>query len=415
MKDYEKKLQDDLDSKIKKDESIYGLEKALIPVLVRMRERGLLIDQKRLDKEMGDLETEFDKLSTELCEEVGYDFRVNSGKDLALVWETLQLPAPGLTTAKGAVSYAEPSLKYIKDNPFVEKLIVARHIKAVISAHKDIERNRIDNELHSEFLPLGKDGGSRIYTTKPSVNQTPKELRRAIVPRPGFKFWYLDWSGAEIYHLAKRADQLDLVEIYESGGDLHRYISAKILGLIPEEITPEQREISKIVTFSIVYGSEGDAAARATMVERDEAVGWVQSFYIAFPQIKEFMDFQVLLAREEGCAYTWLGRKRKLWKIRHHSSSVQREGERQAMNTPIQNGVADLLKWAMIRIDKNLPELELVFVVFDSFLIEVPIELEMEDYVDRLKEVSHFKHKGEEQVFNFEIKEGYSWGDLMDA
>lgn len=413
MGSYRDSLNKDLNIKIKPGSALYNMEKSLIDVLVVMHDRGLKVDEDRLKKELSLLSEELIYVSNELYTEAGEEFGISSRKDIPRIFKKLQIPDPPIKTKKGAISYSAESLVYIKEYKFVRNLMKARHLQSVIGASEDIYRNIKSGHVYPEFLPIGKDNTSRIYTTKPSVNQTPREIRKAIIPESGYKFWLLDWSGAEIYYLAKLAGQEDLTIAYESGIDIHRFVASRILGINFKDLSDELREVSKVITFSVVYGSEGDAAARAMKVTREQGVEWVQLFLKEFPKIKIYMDFLVEEARRTGCAITWLGRVRHLTKIRSNDLRVVREGERQAINTPIQSGVADLLKWGMIRIFNKHPDLKLSFVVFDSFLLQVPVSYEIEVLQSRLEQLFKFKKDNLVISFNFKLKEGYSWGDMM--
>lgn len=391
-------------------ERVYTLECGLIPVLVGMRVRGLRVDKERLKIEQESLRRKLEVEKRWLFEEVGEGFKLGTRK-LAPYFEKLGIPLPTLRTAKGGqVSFSAEALNQLPEFEFITRLIEARHLEDVISSEKDLFDNIDGDRLRPEFRPLNYSGSARIYTTRPSVNSLPEELRRSIVPSSGCKFWDIDWIGAELIYLAHQASEEELIEYYEQGGDIHKLVASKLLGVEVDDITEEQREISKIVSFSIVFGSEGHAASRAAKVSITEAREWVAKFYETFPKIKNFMDVAVRVAEKTGRCKTWLGRTRVLYKIWSKDSQEVEEGKRQAQNTPVQNGVADLQKWAMVRITKSLPEAKLVFTVFDSFLLEVGEELKIEDFQERLEEIFTFTHKGKTVKFRFKIKECSSWG-----
>lgn len=397
-------------------EKVYRLELELIPVLAQMRVWGIKIDSERLNRELVILEIKSAGLKTELFDQAGGEFRIGARADVKrILFEQMKL-TPTLRTDKGDISVSAEALSLMPDNKFVSLLLEARHCASVLSSRKDLEDNIKDGFIRPEFRPLNWSGSSRIYSTRPSANQLPRELRRAAVPRKGYKFMYVDWSGAELMYLAYQAEQKDLIECYESGGDAHRFSFSKITGKPIDQITDEEREINKVVIFSVVYGSEGHAASRALGISIQEAREWVQKFFTAFPRIKFFLDAQVEGCKKSGSVQTWLGRRRVIRKIFASQDQVVEEGKRQAMNTPIQNGVADLLKWAMVRIYKlHRNVLQMAFVVFDSFLFEVEEEVKIEDIRGILEPLFSFS-KGEKRVkFNFKIKEGRSWGDLMDG
>ena len=392
---------------------IYKMEIALLPFLVQSRRVGLRVDLDRLRKSMDNLQDKFQQTMQELWEEVGFEFDINTRR-VAPILEAAKVEAPVVYTKTGSRSYSAEVLNQITDSPFITKFLEARHLSSVLSSQKDIYEN-IDSAgvLHPEFRPINYSGSARIYSTRPSANQMPVEIRQAVIPREGKKFWYLDWSAAEIMYLAYMAGEKELVEYYEKGGDIHKYIYSRMVGITPEEVTDEDRKISKVVTFSIIYGSGGHAASRVAGVSIGRAMEWVQIFFDSFPKINNYMKGVVEKAEKVGVVYTWMGRRRVLRNLFSLDKQVKEEGKRQAANTPIQNGVADLLKWSMIRIGKRLPSLQILFVVFDSFLIEVDEAIKVEDYQKQLEEIFTFEKDGQKVKFRFDIKEGASWGDLQ--
>lgn len=395
-------------------EKIYKLELSVLPVLVNMRFRGLRVDMPALGKGMEKLEESFNNKMKSLWDQAGFEFDVNTRK-MAPVMEAVGVEVPVVLTEKGKQSYAMPVLEQVTDSEFVSTLIEARHISSVISSKSDVYDNIDKNGvLHPEFRQINYSGSARIYTSKPSANQMPAEIRCAVVPKEGKKFWYIDWKGAEIIYLAYLSNEMELIKWYEAGGDIHRFVIGKMLKKDPLEVTDEERKISKVVTFSIIFGSAGHAASRAAKVSVSQAMEWVSLFYNSFPRIDSYMRQLVISAEKKGAVYTWLGRKRVLYKLFSKDESIKNEGRRQAKNTPVQNGVADLQKWALIRIAKSLPKLDLVFTVFDSFLLEVEESLNKEDYIEDFKRIFTFVKEGKIVKFDFEIKEGYNWGSFME-
>ncbi len=189
--------------------------------------------------------------------------------------------------------------------------------------------------------------GILVHNTKdPSVNQWPWEVRSSIIPVEGKKFVFFDWSGAELYLAAKWAKCEPLTSRYEAGEDLHRFIASKILGR--EITTNEEREISKVVSFATIYGSEGDSVARALRIDRGKGVFYVQKFLAEFPEIATLRAKIIAYAKKTGYTKTRLGRYRKLPGIHSSNNREVDKAARQSFNTAIQGGVADFMKLGVI-------------------------------------------------------------------
>lgn len=397
----------------------YAVELAVIPVLIKMRVKGLRIDPGLFGLKMTELKQKAGSLHRAMAKEVNSDFRPNSRADLIPLMfgsnSPLNLPMPPDRTSKGEPALNKDNLKWLVDHSsWASQLIELKHLYSVLSSGEKYTDLVECGYLHPEFRPLNWSGSARIYTTKPAVNQFPRELREAIIPDEGKKFAYLDWAAAELILLAYEAGQQDLLDIYNTGGDVHSYVTAEILDMVIEDVTEDLREISKIVTFSIVYGSMGGAASRALKVSFEEGKAYREKFLLRFKKIAIHIRNMISRAHRTCSVRTFLGRRRILHKIKSRNKAVVEEGERQAINTPIQNGVADLQKIALKRFHQILPEgYRVVFSVFDSFLIEFPDEDDPRQLEQMAKRVFHFKSGDFDLTMKFKMKVGYSFGKLQ--
>jgi DNA polymerase-1 len=251
---------------------------------------------------------------------------------------------------------------------------------------------------------IGFDGTARVYTSNPSVNQWPWEVRSAVVPHPGHKFVFFDWSAAELVLAAYWAKCSDLIERYERGEDLHRYISSCVLG--KDDITDEEREVSKIVVFATIFGSEGDAPARALNISREEGEALVQRFLRIFPEIADLRDSVVGGCKETGYTMNYFGRIRQLPGILSDIPEEHEKARRQAFNTAIQGGTADCAKRAVIKLKKYAEEgVHYILSVFDSFLLEVPEDMpeyRIVDIVSDMCQMDDFRFRAKYGV-------GHTW------
>lgn len=394
----------------------YRVELNLVPVLAEMTVEGIPFNSERFIEVGKEISDRLEKLYAKMVKMCGREFTTSSKDIKPILFDVFKLEEPPIRTKGGALSLSKEALSFLDHHEWVRDLMELKHLSSVLSSGRNADYNPvlIEGLAHPEFRPLNVSGSARIYTSDPAVNQLPTEFRDAIQPQEGYKFLYVDWSGAELILLAYLANEKSILNVYKQGGDVHRYVTGKILGIPTADVNPEQREISKIVTFSIVYGSTGGAASRAMQISYEEAAKFVDKFLDQFPAIKKYRAKLVSDSRKSGTAKTFLGRTRKIPQILSHIGKVRAAGERQAMNTPIQNGVADLQKIALRRLWRYLPEnCRTVFTVFDSFLIQVPISTTIDEMMPILKRVFRFLTKDFDLTFNFEVKEGYSFGRLQ--
>lgn len=397
---------------VEKQYPVYKIELKIIPVLIKMRLSGLIRDPEIFDEKVKMYRSKRSDIYEQmvvLCEQ---EFNVKNADLDHILHTVFKLSVSPIKTGKGAMSFSQESLAYYK-HEWVDLLL---KLKAYDSILRMVPTYSKHDVYHMNFKPLNESGSARIYTENPSINQIPKALASSIVPAKGKKFVYCDWSGAELILLSYSAGQNDIILVYESGGDIHRFVASKVLGIPQSDISDEQKEISKIITFSIVYGSKGGAASRALQIDYDQGEKLVATFMAIFTKIKSFQDSQVHKADRTGLAITMIGRRRSIDKIKSHIPKVRAQGERQALNTPIQNGLADFQKLALIRLDRSLPSnCRIVFTWFDSFLFEIPQDMDSELLRDKVLTASTFKNVLPDDrllIFNFSFKEGYDAGSI---
>lgn len=389
----------------------YMIDIRALPAYCEASYRGLLVDQSKYKGLLETTTEEIDRLDAEFQSTLPRPAKAGSAKDLQrLLFLDLGLPETPVRTATGAPSVNAEALNYlVGTHPCIKPLMDLKHMQAVFSGSKKLpEFLTADGKVHPEFRQIGEDGTSRVYTTKPSANQYPRELRECIIPEPGKKFLYFDWSAAELILAAYWAGCTDLLEAYQTE-DLHRYVASRVLR--KTDISKEERDKVKVVVFSTLFGSEGDAAARSLMIPLAEAQGYVQEFFRQFPEIAALKE--KIEARCEKTTYTQTiyGRPRKLPKIRSYDPKVQAHALRQAFNTAIQGSVADLLKVATAKTrlyaDRGI---EFSIGVFDSLLMQVPESMTEEEYLPIIEKLSTFG----DLKLKFKYAEGMNWKSVQD-
>lgn len=394
---------------LKKLKKAYHIDLRALPVYVKSRVNGMYVDMDKYEVLMDTVSREVETLTEQFQKEAGHPTKPGSPKALQeLLFNTLGLPETPVRTPKGAPSTNAQALEYLRgQHPCVETLIECKHKIAVHSGSKKLpEFLQEDGRLHPEFRQIGIDGTSRVYTSKPSVNQYPLELRESIIAPPGRKFVFFDWSAAELILAAYWSKCTELLEQYEEG-DLHSYVASKVLGR--DNITKEEREKIKVTVFSSLFGSEGAASARTLMIPLSEAQGYVQEFFTQFAPIAKLKESIEARCARTGYTYTIYGRPRQLKKVFSNRSQEKAQALRQSFNTAIQGSVADLLKVATARTAKY-PQVDFVIGVFDSMLLSVPEDMKEEEYLPIIEELSTFG----DLKMKFKVAEGPNWRYVQD-
>ena len=259
--------------------------------------------------------------------------------------------------------------------------------------------------IHPEYKIVGFDGTGRVYSSNPSLSQIPKVLRHAIIPHEGNKFFYVDIAQAEFYILVKWAKCESLIDAYESGEDLYTHVAQKIFN--KDGISGEERDTMKAVILSILYGSEGNSAARALHIETEEAKSLVEKFMSTYPEIAKFQERAYKFTVDNGYTQSFYFRPRIL-KESVDDGDLSRK--RQCVNNAIQNTCSDALKMC-IRELGIVSQIKFVTTVFDSVLFEVPKEFTDEEAKNFL---THFFSHCYPFKFRFEYAMGDTWGDAQD-
>ena len=390
-----------------------------------MQFKGMKIQYKEFCQYRENFNEQVAQTTLELNEIAGFEFNINSRKHKAQVLEERNLPDPPIRTAKGAVSYSIEAMTYLKGDEFVDKMLDSVRMYDVQGTLNKIEQYLPLNSAHSprlhpEYRFVGEDGTSRVYTKNPSANSLPMEFREFIVPDQGNQYFYMDWSGAELMLAAYWAGETWLIDAYEAGEDIHKLISSRLLDKPISEITDEDRGISKIVVFSVMFGSEGGAASRAMKTSFEAGARLVDRFWVLCPNILNLKESLLSRALQTGYTRTITGRKRKISRLYSSDQTEVAKGKRQVFNTAIQSSVADLQK-RFIRKAFNFQmtaphwkEIRLMTTVFDSFTFEIPKGGVNTMFLTDLDAFSEFHADGKRIKFRFKYKLGSNYKEASN-
>lgn len=386
----------------------YKLELRLIKVLNEMCYLGARVDNEVFESNFKALESELEGMQKKLFEMAGREIKINSSKDVAVYLFEERGLKPTLRTPKGAPSTSKEALEFLRPDPFVELLIELKHYDNVFRTMGTIEKYLDENNIiHPNYKPLSIHGLSgRIYSENPSINQWPWELREAIVPEEGNKFFYLDIKAAEVALSCFIAEEEELMQVYREGGDIYAYIAKKLLQ--KDEVSEKEREKIKIFVLSTIYGSEGSAVARALNTTDEKAKILISRFRENF-KIEESRQKYIERLKSTGYATTLINRRKRVWEVFSKTPKEVEKGLRRGWNFQTQTGLADFVKCSLVRFHERLKVGRIVTTVFDSILFEVPEDHDMETFRTFCSEQLTFKVKNRELKFEFDLIESKKW------
>ena len=360
-----------------------GMELPLLRVLARMEDRGIRVDAGVLRGIAEDLRAEAASLEIAIFEAVGHEFRVNSTQQLQVVlYDELGL-TKGRKTKTGFSTDAA-TLELLRDeHPVVELLLRYREVDKLRSTYGEslAAEVRADGRIHARFRQTVARTG-RLSSEQPNLHNIPtrtedgRRFRRAFLPAEGWELLVADYDQIELRVIAHLSGDDGLCAAFGAGTDVHRFIAGVVFGIAPEEVSHDQRERAKAVSYGLAYGMEAFGLARRLGTSVGEAKDFMDQYFDAFPGVRTYMDDTVALARKEGCTTTLFGRVRRLPELLEGTRAARAAAERQAMNAGTQGTAADIFKLALVRLDGALADAghdaRIVLQVHDEVLVESP-------------------------------------------
>jgi len=349
--------------------SLYDeMEEPLIRVLASMEEEGVKVDLESLRAFAEELRAEVAEREARIRDLVGEpSLNIMSPKQIGTVlFEKLELDPKVKKSKTGSYPTDEETLESIADkHPVVNEILEFRAAKKLLSTY--IEPfpeyvGRRTGKIHTTFNQSLTATG-RLSSSKPNLQNIPirtergKEIRKAFVPsRPDGLIMSADYSQIELRIMAHLCQDKHLIEAFNSGVDVHKATAAKIFGITPEEVTADQRRIAKTANFGIMYGISSFGLSQRLKVARGEAKQIIEDYFASFPSIRLFIEATLSAARENGYVETLFGRRRYVPDVNAKNGTVRALAERNAVNAPIQGTSADIIKLAMIGVDRRIRE-----------------------------------------------------------
>ena len=359
-------------------------EQPLVPVLLRMERRGVLIDREMLRRQGVELAKRAEELKTAAHAEAGTEFNVDSPKQLQqILYEKMNLPVLRKTPT-GQPSTAEDVLEQLAESFTLPQLILDyRSIAKLRSTYADklpTQVNPDTGRVHTSYHQAVAQTG-RLSSTDPNLQNIPirtpegRRIRQAFIAPPGYVLLAADYSQIELRIMAHLSGDASLIAAFEADRDVHQATAAEVFGVPLSEVSTDQRRSAKAINFGLIYGMSAFGLARQLGIGRNEAQQYVDLYFERYPGVKAYMDRTREGARETGYVETVFGRRLYLPEIRSRNRALQQYAERSAINAPMQGTAADLIKLAMIAVDRWCEEegrddARLIMQVHDELVLE---------------------------------------------
>ena len=384
-----------LSSSVSSPSALSEVEEPLVKVLLEMEREGVKIDVGALKEYGRELDREILGFTQEILKYADPGFNPDSPKQLGeLLFGKLGLPG-GKKTASGQWSTDEKTLsKLAGEHPIIASILEYRACTKLKSTYVDKLPTLIDDQgrVHTTYAQAFTETG-RLSSSDPNLQNIPirtergKFIRKAFVARDeDHVIISADYSQIELRLMAAMSGDTAMLAAFRNGEDIHRDTASRVYDVMPAFVTPEQRSACKMVNFGIIYGISAFGLSQRLKVPRKEAADLIETYFKLYPSIKEFMGRAIAKAREKGYAETVLGRRRTLRDINSRNATARQAAERDAINTPIQGSAADLIKIAMVRVDRAIKaenlRAKMVLQIHDELVFDCP-----KDETERLKEI----------------------------
>ena len=369
------------------------IEQPLVPVLQRMEHRGVLIDREMLARQSGELAARLHDIEQAAHREAGGPFNLDSPKQLQqILYERLQIPVTRKTPT-GQPSTAEDVLEELAASHTLPQLILdyrsLAKLRSTYTEKLPLQIDRITGRVHTSYHQAVAATG-RLSSTDPNLQNIPirspegRRIRQAFIAPSGHTLLAADYSQIELRIMAHLSHDEGLLCAFAADGDVHRATAAEVFGVAPDSVTDEQRRSAKAINFGLIYGMSAFGLARQLGIERGAAQSYVERYFARYPGVKHYMDSTRERAKRDGYVETVFGRRLHLPEINSRNRALQQYAERSAINAPMQGTAADIIKLAMIAVDRWCATTDnrahLIMQVHDELVLEVA-----DDFIDEAR------------------------------
>jgi len=378
--------------------SVYeDIELPLLPILLGIESNGVMVDVAMLEKQSTQLAARMKEIEQQVYEEAGETFNLASPKQLGVIlFEKLKIPAKKKTKT-GQYSTAEDVLQELAEEYSLPKLLLEhRSVSKLKSTYTDklpLQVNDRTGRVHTSYNQTVAATG-RLSSTDPNLQNIPirseegRRIRQAFIAPEGYKLLAADYSQVELRIMAHLSQDENLLKAFADGVDVHRATAAEVFDVALGEVEPDQRRAAKAINFGLIYGMSAFGLAKQLNIGRYEAQDYIDTYFARYPGVQAYMESTREQAREKGYVETVFGRRLYLPEINARNGQRRQYAERTAINAPMQGTAADIIKRAMIAVDKALSASKLdarvVMQVHDELVVEV-LEKDVEALADLLR------------------------------
>lgn len=374
----------------------YDIEMPLMKCLAKMELNGVRIDSASLNASAEKLREEILSIQNEAIEMAGEEFNLSSAKQVGeILFDKLKIVEKAKKTKTGQYVTSEEVLESLSSkHPIVKKILEYRGIKKLLSTYVEALPEMINaktGKIHTSYNQTVTATG-RLSSSNPNLQNIPirdemgKEIRRAFIPDEGHVFFSADYSQIELRIMAHLSGDENMVNAFNAGEDIHTATSAKIYGVEISEVTKDMRRNAKTANFGIIYGISAFGLSERLGISRTEAKTLIEGYFKTYPQVQEYISNSINKAKDNGYVETIFGRKRYLSDINSANSVVRAFAERNAVNAPIQGSAADIIKIAMVNIDRRFTQEN----IQSQMILQVHDELNfnvLESELEKVKEI----------------------------
>lgn len=381
------------------------IEMPMVTVLAEMEWTGVRVDTAELNRLAAEFAHRLEGMEHQVYEMAGTTFNIGSPMQVGeVLFERMKIDPKAKRTKRGTYSTTEEVLdKYKNDYPIVDLILKIRGLKKLLTTYVTALPEMINpttGKIHTTFNQTVTATG-RLSSTNPNLQNIPirtddgREIRRAFIADEGCLLLSADYSQIELRLMAEMSGDPDMVEAFASGADIHRSTAARLYHKKPDEVTDTERRNAKTANFGIIYGISAFGLSERLGIPRSAAKALIDGYFATYPQIRAYIDNSINTAREKGYVSTVMGRKRFLPDINSRNAVVRGYAERNAVNAPLQGSAADIIKQAMITIDRAIRDRGLqsrmILQVHDELVFNVvPGELpQLQPLVEELMEAAY--------------------------
>ena len=399
------------------------IETPLVQVLAHMEEQGVKVDTDLLNLMSGEMEHEIERLTREIYEVAGQEFNINSPRQLsAILFEELDLPVSKKTRKAGHYATGVEVLEELAVEHGIAQLILDyRELTKLKSTYLDALPRLVSprtGRIHTSYNQMVAATG-RLSSSNPNLQNIPikselgRQIRRAFVPEAGYQILAADYSQIELRVMAHLSQDPVLLDAFRKGEDIHERTAREVFGMQAMMEPKEYRRHAKVINFGIMYGLSAFGLARNLKIDRQEAQHFIDDYFRKYKGIKAWIDHTLDEVHQKGYVKTLFGRMRPIPEIQSKNWNLRNSAERTAINAPIQGTAADLIKKAMISIDRDLVRRKLasrlILQVHDELVLEVE-----DSEVDELKMLVRERMEGVANLLvplKVDLAVGSSWFD----